>query len=725
MSFAGRRRSRRVPRAARRPRLMDWGPRMLHHCVRAIVFSLLTALPTAPAAAGADLQTRPAPRGHADARPASPLPSVDSGWIQTSRTLARDHAAAFSATVGDADAAWVRLRFAPGTVIPEGAVLVLIGEQDGAAQILDRDDLARWSHASAYFNGPSVRVELRLSPEHSTAEPARIIVRGLETPEPEAGVGRSICGPSDTREPTHDPRIGRYLPGGCTAFLIEPNGLLSAGHCVRPDGIVQFNVPPSGPDGQIRHPDPADQYPVDPASIQTPQPFMPGNDWAYFGLFPNPVTGLSVAEAQGPGFRLSPGAVAGDGRAVVVPSYGTASGAMPGELSRTLTVGAGPLAAVSGTLLTHQADTTAGSSGAPILDAQTGLVLGVHTSAGCDATTIPGQPAGNGATASWTPPLRAAIADPRGVNRDRDCDADGVNDFDQIAAGLGTDCNGNGILDACEGLDTLACGETSDPCDGRDCDGDGINDACAIAWGLVEDCNANGIPDSCDLLPTPVRLETPTVGPIDYHNPVRFTLNNLPIAETPVWFTVHAAADVDSQSETLTVLLNGIEVATLFRLSVDCDPMMATDGFELSASSFNALAAGGSLVIDIVPSRAVDDWRCGNQSRVRVDLRYDAPPFSRDTNGDGRPDECAPLACGPADIASDDGSLVPDGRVNVADLNRYVDLWLHAIGEGGELANPYADLSNVALSPAPDGRTDAFDLVYYVGIWLDSVGSCP
>ncbi|MCP4836417.1 MAG: hypothetical protein GY895_16810, partial [Phycisphaera sp.] len=42
------------------------------------------------------------------------------------------------------------------------------------------------------------------------------------------------------------------------------------------------------------------------------------------------------------------------------------------------------------------------------------------------------------------------------------------------------DCNGNGVLDACE----------------PDCDGDGVPDDCAIANG-VDDCNADGIPDSC------------------------------------------------------------------------------------------------------------------------------------------------------------------------------------------------------------------------------------
>ena len=65
---------------------------------------------------------------------------------------------------------------------------------------------------------------------------------------------------------------------------------------------------------------------------------------------------------------------------------------------------------------------------------------------------------------------------------ERDCDADGVPDAEQLASDPGLDCNGNDILDACEILDGI----------GTDCDGDGILDECNIHGS---DCNDNGVDD--------------------------------------------------------------------------------------------------------------------------------------------------------------------------------------------------------------------------------------
>ena len=48
-----------------------------------------------------------------------------------------------------------------------------------------------------------------------------------------------------------------------------------------------------------------------------------------------------------------------------------------------------------------------------------------------------------------------------------------------------TDCDGNGIGEACETF--------------TDCNANGIPDLCDLASGFEQDCNGNGIPDSCDL----------------------------------------------------------------------------------------------------------------------------------------------------------------------------------------------------------------------------------
>jgi len=63
-----------------------------------------------------------------------------------------------------------------------------------------------------------------------------------------------------------------------------------------------------------------------------------------------------------------------------------------------------------------------------------------------------------------------------------DCNANGIPDVDDIAAGA-PDVDGNGVPDECQ----------------SDCDDDGLPDVWEIELG-AEDCNANGVPDACDIV---------------------------------------------------------------------------------------------------------------------------------------------------------------------------------------------------------------------------------
>ncbi|MBL8800640.1 MAG: right-handed parallel beta-helix repeat-containing protein [Planctomycetes bacterium] len=69
-----------------------------------------------------------------------------------------------------------------------------------------------------------------------------------------------------------------------------------------------------------------------------------------------------------------------------------------------------------------------------------------------------------------------------GADEAQDCDADGVIDSAEIAGGTATDCNGNGLPDACE----------------NDCNGNCIADALDIQSGISGDCNSDGLPDECE-----------------------------------------------------------------------------------------------------------------------------------------------------------------------------------------------------------------------------------
>ena len=65
-----------------------------------------------------------------------------------------------------------------------------------------------------------------------------------------------------------------------------------------------FNVPLSSNGGNPNFPSPDDQYAIDPASLQFTDGGV-GNDWSYFGCFPNSNTGLTAFQAQGDSYQLA------------------------------------------------------------------------------------------------------------------------------------------------------------------------------------------------------------------------------------------------------------------------------------------------------------------------------------------------------------------------------------------------------------------------------------
>ena len=77
-----------------------------------------------------------------------------------------------------------------------------------------------------------------------------------------------------------------------------------------------------------------------------------------------------------------------------------------------------------------------------------------------------------------------------------DCNGNGIDDGLDIADGTSADCNGNGTPDECESGDCNNDG-ILDECQALDdCDGNGIPDECEA----LGDCNGNGVPDVCENL---------------------------------------------------------------------------------------------------------------------------------------------------------------------------------------------------------------------------------
>jgi hypothetical protein len=322
--------------------------------------------------------------------------------------------------VSEPGAAWMRLTFAAAVLPGDGGrgdatIIRVTSMEDGAVQELDARGLARWSGTSAYFNGDSVWVELVAweGSGYGAGEclPAQVRVASATAGDPPFS-SRSICGPTDDRELSSDPRVARYMPNGCTAWLIDDanHQLLTAGHCgVGSAGVCEFNVPLSQDNGVLRHPPPEDQYPVEPTSVQARNDGE-GEDYAYFGCWPNDQD-VPAFERQGACFTLAASVPGPSATPVRVTGFGVTRDPVPMSWNQAQKTMAGPYVQRSGTILYHTVDTTGGNSGSPMVLDATNTAIGIHTNGGCDN----GPGAANTGTSLDNSGLRYALAHPRGI----------------------------------------------------------------------------------------------------------------------------------------------------------------------------------------------------------------------------------------------------------------------------------------------------------------------
>lgn len=310
-------------------------------------------------------------------------------------------------------AAWLRLQLGEcslaGTRAEGGAMVRITSVLDGDEQVLDAEGLAQWGGTSAYFNGDSVIVELVSG---QVAGSSRLAIGGV-TSQARSGIAtRSICGSTDDRIATAERANARLLPAGCTAWIFTDTNhtLLSAGHCgVSASSVIQFNVPLSNSDGTLVHPPARDQYAADPASVQASS-LAVGDDWAYFGVYPNSNTGLTPYQAQAEAYDIAESAPPVDGQRVRITGFGTVAAPVPRSLNQTQRAGVGDYVFADSTTLRYDADTTGGNSGSPVYLLDSRTAVGIHTNAGCDAGG-----GSNAGTAIQSPGLQTALANPRGV----------------------------------------------------------------------------------------------------------------------------------------------------------------------------------------------------------------------------------------------------------------------------------------------------------------------
>lgn len=357
--------------------------------------------------------TLPAGAQHVAMPEAHVAVSIDSGTVAADESAA-DRGVIWSDVVRAPGATSMRLLFDVAKLgEPAGdgrpTVLRITAPHDGAHQQLDAQALRQWSYTSAYFNGDTLLVELIADP---TAGPSRVRATEALIALPDDAGERTICGPTDDRVPSSDPRVGRVIPNGCTAWIIDDarHCLLTAGHCASASiDVIEFNVPLSDDEGVRQHAHPDDQYVVDPTSVQR-QSTSVGNDWAYFGCFANPNTGLTPYEAQGASFVLAASPPDAAGQTLRVTGHGVTDDSVPPQWNRAQKTHTGAYEAHVSNALQYTVDTTGGNSGSPIIDEASGMAIGIHTHGGC------GSGGGfNQGTAIDHPNLVNALNNPLGV----------------------------------------------------------------------------------------------------------------------------------------------------------------------------------------------------------------------------------------------------------------------------------------------------------------------
>jgi hypothetical protein len=149
------------------------------------------------------------------------------------------------------------------------------------------------------------------------------------------------------------------------------------------------------------------------------------------------------------------------------------------------------------------------------------------------------------------------------------------------------------------------------------------------------DCNANGIPDACELSGL-LTLRSGRLSPLDVTSPQTFTISNAPEALDDLYIVFTANADLSNWTERIDVWINDTPMQSIFLFSMDC--MTTSQAFVLGRDLYNSAAASGSVSFGLVPSFDVDPGYCSDSFvEVALELMTHA---AADENGNGVPDEC-------------------------------------------------------------------------------------
>lgn len=272
------------------------------------------------------------------------------------------------------EAAWIRVYFDVVDLGP-GSKVRITSALDGEVQTLDAAGIAMWNESTAYFNGDSLMIELIAGPG-SRDNRLAITEVAAEFPIEHTMGDCGICGP-DNRFPSGEEWAGRLMPVGCTASVYnEASCLVSAGHCMGSNNVMQFRVPPSNSNCTTNNPPVAEQFPI------TDYEYLNGGvgaDWAAMTCGTNSLGELPY-ERYGQLRPIAP-SPSNVGDAVNVWGYAIDDECVRSQVQQDSN--GGTISFRSGTHYEFNVDITFGNSGSALIE--NGEIIGIvtHCSYGC------------------------------------------------------------------------------------------------------------------------------------------------------------------------------------------------------------------------------------------------------------------------------------------------------------------------------------------------------
>nr|BDT29270.1 trypsin-like peptidase domain-containing protein [Bacteriovorax sp. HI3] len=214
-----------------------------------------------------------------------------------------------------------------------------------------------------------------------------------------------ICGNTDDREASNDPRVGKlvraYSTAGCGATLINNSCIVTSGACANSTDYVEFNIPASIA-GAPQNSRPEDVYYVDKSTVVYEAKGI-GSQWAVMKLQANTITNKLPGEVQGYYKVASAKSKKNDPVKVIQYSYGlndteyVRSGRVKPNTNGDVihyaqSTARGELVKAGIFLLPeiyeHNADTSYGAGGSPIINERTNELVGINTHGGCGASYV-------------------------------------------------------------------------------------------------------------------------------------------------------------------------------------------------------------------------------------------------------------------------------------------------------------------------------------------------